>query len=70
SERSNNILLRIPLAIEEEIFDEDIFDKDIPDGSIPYHTIQLTASIKSQRESAQEGLKHVLSVMNLIHYAD
>ncbi|CAG8723533.1 14254_t:CDS:2 [Funneliformis mosseae] len=47
SERSNNIL---PLAIEEEIFDE-----DIPNRSIPYHTIQLIASINSQRKSVQRG---------------
>src|SRR5436190_23155061 len=52
SERSNNTPPHIPLTDEEDIFDE-----GIPDGSIPYHTIQLTAPINSQRESAQGGSK-------------
>ncbi|CAG8540808.1 13704_t:CDS:2 [Funneliformis mosseae] len=63
SERSNNISLRIPLAIKEEIFDE-----DIPDRSISYHTIQLITPINSQKEFAQRDLKHVFSVINLIYY--
>ena len=71
SERSNNTPPRVPLTDEEDIFDP--FDPQYEstlDRSILYYKIQPTAPTNSQGESAQGDPKHVLCVMNPIHYSN
>jgi len=68
SERSNNTPPLIPLTDEEDLFDPQY--ESTPNRSILYYKIQPTAPTNSQGESAQGDLKHVLCVMNPIHYSN